>query len=123
MVTAIRIRVGMSRMRPEQRPSRSCSLPRDPTAAALGSHALAGEISRGYTEELEHWAWCIRRNPDLSDPQIRPKCHPEVALGDAVVALTTNIAARDGRRIDFKHEWFDPKSDETPEEVKPTVPV
>jgi len=94
------------------------------TAAAQTAEAKGPlEVSRGYAEELEHWAWCIRRNPDLSDPQIRPKCHPEVALGDAVVALTTNIAARDGRRIDFKHEWFDPKSDETPEEVKPTVPV
>ncbi|HLA83153.1 MAG TPA: Gfo/Idh/MocA family oxidoreductase [Thermoguttaceae bacterium] len=83
----------------------------DPTAAALGSHALAGEISRGYTEELEHWAWCIR-NPA---PENQPHCHPKVALADAVIALTTNLAAREGRRIEFQPEWFDPESDETPD--------
>src|SRR5690606_37511509 len=33
-------------------------------AAAVGSKALdAGPIRRGYTEEIEHWAYCIR-NPD-----------------------------------------------------------
>ncbi|MCA9247934.1 MAG: Gfo/Idh/MocA family oxidoreductase, partial [Planctomycetales bacterium] len=32
-------------------------------AAAVGQAATAGDISRGYTEEIEHWAWCIR-NPD-----------------------------------------------------------
>ena len=61
-------------------------------------------ISRGYAEELEHWAWCIR-NPD---PENQPRCHPKVALGDAVIALTTNMAAREGRRIEFQEEWFDP---------------
>jgi predicted dehydrogenase len=74
-------------------------------------------VSRGYTEEMEHWAWCIR-NPD---PENQPRCRPEVALADAVIALTTNIAARQGRRIEFKPEWFDPDSDETPEGIKPDV--
>ena len=33
-------------------------------AAAIGKKALeTGPPSRGYTEEIEHWAWCIR-NPD-----------------------------------------------------------
>lgn len=89
----------------------------DEISAAIGTQAFGGDISRGYTEQLEHWAWCIR-NPD---PKNKPKCHPKVALADAVIALTTNIAAREGRRIDFKPEWFDPKSDETPEGVKPDV--
>jgi hypothetical protein len=44
-------------------------------------------------------------------------------LGDAVIALTTNIAAEKGEVIHFKPEWFDPNSDETPEGTKPTVPV
>ena len=73
--------------------------------------------SRGYTEEIEHWAWCIRNPP----PENEPRCHPKVALGDAVIALTTNIAAREGRRIAFKEEWFDPASDETPEGIKPDI--
>ncbi|MBN2296328.1 MAG: Gfo/Idh/MocA family oxidoreductase [Pirellulales bacterium] len=89
----------------------------DEISAAIGTQAFGTDISRGYTEEIEHWAWCIR-NPD---PKNLPKCHPKVALADAVIALTTNIAAREGRRIEFKKEWFDPKSDETPEGKKPDV--
>ncbi len=86
-------------------------------AAAVGKQALDGPVSRGYTEELEHWAWCIR----TPDPTHLPRCNPKVALGDAVIALTTNIAMRENRRIDFKKEWFDIDSDETPENVKPDV--
>jgi predicted dehydrogenase len=86
-------------------------------AAAVGKKAVEGPVSRGYTEELEHWAWCIR-NPD---PENLPRCHPKVALGDAVIALTTNIAMRENRRIDFQKEWFDIDSDETPEGVKPEL--
>ena len=74
-------------------------------------------VHRGYTEELEHWAWCIR-NPD---PNNQPRCKPSVALGDAVIALVTNIAMRDDRRIDFKKEWFEIASDETPEGVAPDL--
>lgn len=83
-------------------------------AAAVGNLALnQGPISRGYTEELEHWAWCIR-NPDSEN---QPRCHPKVALADAVIALTTNIALRDPQhaRIEFRKEWFDIDRDETPE--------
>ena len=54
------------------------------------SGALPAE--RGYTEELEHWAWCIRNRA----PENLPRCHPKVALGDAVIALVTNMAARQG---------------------------
>ena len=91
----------------------------DPAAAAVGSAATTGPVSRGYTEEIEHWAWCIR-NPD---PANQPKCRPEVALADAVIALTSNIAIREKRRIEFKPEWFDIDSDETPEGVPPSRPV
>jgi predicted dehydrogenase len=85
--------------------------------AAVAKQALAGPVSRGYTEEMEHWAWCIR-NPD---PKNLPRCHPKVALGDAVIALVSNIAIRDNRRIEFKKEWFEIDSDETPEDVKPDL--
>jgi predicted dehydrogenase len=80
-------------------------------AAVQGAAAIGPEVSRGYREEMEHWAWCIR-NPD---PKNQPRCRPEVAMGDAVIALTTNIAARKGMRINFKEEWFDYKKPETPE--------
>lgn len=92
----------------------------DPLSAAVGTQALS-VVGRGYTEELEHWAACIRANPKNSDPEIHPHCHPKVAMADAVIALTTNIAAREGRRIEFDPRWFDPDSDETPEGVKPDV--
>jgi predicted dehydrogenase len=85
--------------------------------SAVAAQALAGPVSRGYTEELEHFAWCIR-NPD---PANQPRCKPEVALGDAVIALVTNIAMHENRRIEFKKEWFDIESDETPEGIAPDL--
>ena len=93
-------------------------------AAALGSSATTGDISRGYTEEIEHWAWCIR-NPD---PKNLPKCKPEIALGDAVIALTARMAgqrtfADQSGYVRFKEEWFQVDSDETPDGSKPTVPA
>jgi len=72
-------------------------------------------VSRGYAEQLEHWAWCIR-NPAKEN---QPRCHPKVALGDAVIALVTNMAARQGKRIEFDEAWFDPHRKETPEGVSP----
>lgn len=83
--------------------------------AAIAEVALPKEVSRGYREEIEHWAWCIK-NPD---PANQPKCPPPVALADAVIALTSNIAMKENRKIDFKREWFDIDSDETPEGEKP----
>ncbi|HEX3658235.1 MAG TPA: Gfo/Idh/MocA family oxidoreductase [Pirellulales bacterium] len=88
-------------------------------AAEVGKKALdTGPVSRGYTEELEHWAWCIR-NFDFKENQ--PKCQPKVAMADAIIALTTNLAIEKQQRIEFKPEWFDIHSDETPEGVKPSV--
>jgi predicted dehydrogenase len=88
----------------------------DVESAAIGALGTL-PAERGYTEELEHWAWCVR-NRDSDNP---PHCTPQVALGDAVIALTTNMAARQGARIEFKKEWFDIDSDETPEGEKPDV--
>jgi len=84
-----------------------------PIAKAASS---GGPVSRGYTEEIEHWAYCIR-NPD---PNNRPKCYPEVAMADAVIALTTNVAMKKGARgeagfVKFDEDWFNIKSDATPD--------
>ena len=89
----------------------------DPVAAAVGTQGLGTGISRGYTEEIEHWAWCIRNQ----DPANQPHCRPKVALADAVIALTSNLAAQKGRRIEFKPSWFDLHSDDTPEGEQPDV--
>jgi len=89
----------------------------DPVAAAVATQGLGTDISRGYTEQIEHWAWCIR-NPDAEN---KPHCHPKVALADAVIALTSNLAASEGKQIEFNPAWFDPASDETPDGEKPDV--
>ena len=84
-------------------------------AAAVAQTAISEDVSRGYREEIEHWAWCIR-NPA---PENQPKCQPKVALADAVIALTSNIAIAKKQRIEFQSEWFQIDRDETPEGVKP----
>jgi len=86
----------------------------DARALAVGQLAMFPAV-RGYTEEIEHWAWCIRN----ADPENQPRCRPEVALGDAVIALVANMAAREGRRIDFQEAWFHAESPATPEGVPP----
>jgi predicted dehydrogenase len=84
--------------------------------AAVAQAATGGNTSRGYREEIEHWAWCIRNS---DDPAAKPRCTPEVALGDAVIALTSNIAIAEGKRIEFKPEWFDITRSETPDGSTP----
>lgn len=86
------------------------------SAAGTAKAAAEGPVSRGYTEEIEHWAWCIRNR----SPENKPKCYPEVAMADAVIALTTNVAINQSIRgeagfIKFKDEWFERDSDETPD--------
>jgi predicted dehydrogenase len=82
---------------------------------ALAAAATPTVVSRGYREEIEHWAWCIK-NPS---PENQPKCTPKVAMADAIIALTSNIAMRENRRIEFDPDWYDIKSDKTPEDVAP----
>ena len=91
----------------------------DTQESGYGAVAKAAEtapVSRGYAEEIEHWAWCIR-NPA---PENKPRCNPEVALADAVLALTAKQAIQNGNSdkggfIAFEEEWFDINSDATPD--------
>ena len=88
-------------------------------SAPVAQAADSGVVSRGYQEEIEHWAYCIR-NPDKEN---RVRCFPEVALGDAVIALGTNVALKNannpksetGGYMRFKEEWFDIDNDATPD--------
>ncbi len=75
-----------------------------------------GPVSRGYTEELEHWAWCVRNQ----SPENKPRCNPKVALGDAVIALTTNVAIKANNKgkagyVKFDEDWYDVNNDATPD--------
>ncbi len=75
-----------------------------------------GPVSRGYREEMEHFAWCIRENR----PKSELRCRPEVALGDAVIALATNVAIKNansgkGGYLAFEEAWYDLNKDETPD--------
>ena len=86
------------------------------TASSAAKAASEGPVSKGYTEEIEHWAWCIRNRSEEN----KPRCYPEVAMADAVIALTTNVAINKSIRgeagyIRFKDEWFERDSDETPD--------
>ena len=47
----------------------------DVGAAVAKAAEGGGPVSRGYTEEIEHWAWCIR-NPD---PENVPRCASSIA--------------------------------------------
>ena len=64
-------------------------------------------VSRGYTEEIEHWAYCIRANPDVNEEGPQPRCNPQVALDDAAVALVANYCAANKTRVAFNEAWVD----------------
>lgn len=78
-----------------------------PTAAASAS--APEKISRGYREEMEHWCYCIRTGKN------ELRCNGHVAMADAIMALTANLAMKYKKRIEFKSEWFDSASDACPE--------
>lgn len=81
-----------------------------PSAAAGAAKAGMGEkISRGYREEMEHFCYCIRTGKN------ELRCPGKVAMADAIMALTANLAMKHKKRIQFKEEWFDPASDAVPE--------
>ena len=85
-------------------------------AAPIAQAADSGPVSRGYREEIEHWAYCIR-HPDKEN---RPRCYPEVAMGDAVIALGTNVALKNAASgksgfLEFQEEWFDIDNDAVPD--------
>ena len=71
----------------------------------------ATSLSRGYTEEMEHFAYCIREDR----PNSELRCNGRVAMADAIMALTANRAMARHERIEFRPEWFDVDSDATPE--------
>lgn len=96
-------------------------------ATAKGKSALGndGPVSRGYREEMEHFAYCVKMWEDKNvKPTERPhpRCEGTVAMADAIIALTANRAMRghagnqfQPQRIVFQKDWYDPKSDAVPD--------
>ena len=88
--------------------------------ADLGQAALGvGAPSRGYREEMEHLAYCIRNRDqgmESDRERLQPRCGGRQAMADAIIALTANAAMIDPRnkRIVFHDDWFDPAKDAVP---------
>jgi hypothetical protein len=81
---------------------------------------------------MEDFAYCIRQwdpkvgyeKTDGSYKQRLPRCHGEVAMADAIVALTANLAMKRRLRIPFEDAWFDAGSKDVPDpETKPKIEV
>jgi len=65
--------------------------------------------SRGYREEMEHLAYCIRmreQGMDRDREDLRPRCHGRAAMADAIIALAANRAFQSQRREAFEDGWF-----------------
>lgn len=101
----------------------AASVTAGPGAGPAGSGA--GPISRGYREEMEDFAYCVRlwdpklgyaQSDDGTYRQRLPRCHGKVAMADAIIALTANQAMKSRERIKFDPKWFDPAAPETPED-------
>ena len=97
--------------------------PAERKAVEVAQAGLGGApISRGYKEEMEDFAYCVRMWNEGSSKEDRrkPRCHGRVAMADAIIALTSNIAMNRHERIEFKKEWFDAASDAVPDpDTKP----
>jgi predicted dehydrogenase len=83
---------------------------------------------RGYRTEMEHFAYCIRQwgndkvsyeaasdGHGLKHADKLPRCHGEVAMADAIIALSANMAMEKRTRIEFEDNWFKPESGDVPE--------
>jgi predicted dehydrogenase len=84
-----------------------------PSKAA--SVADVGKVSRGYTEEMEHFAFCLRNNIFEKPENGGLRCPGEQGMKDAIMALTSNLAMKHKKRITFKDEWFDADNPACPE--------
>jgi hypothetical protein len=100
--------------------------PAEKQAADLGQAALgSAPVSRGYREEMEDFAYCVRMwNQGVSKKERRlPRCHGAVAMADAIIALTSNQAMKRHQRIEFKPSWFEPESNDVPDTDMKIEPI
>ncbi|MFN5433491.1 MAG: gfo/Idh/MocA family oxidoreductase, partial [Planctomyces sp.] len=79
--------------------------------AAMAKGAVGDKVSRGYREEMEHFCYCLRNGKGWQEL----RCNGRVAMADAIMALTANLAMKTRKRIEFREEWFDADNDAAPE--------
>ena len=94
-------------------------------AGSAAASTLPDKISRGYREEMEHFCYQIREQAGDYYPGGEPvaptkeagglRCNGEIAMADAIMAHTANMAMRYGIRIPFDPAWFDWKNPALPE--------
>ena len=92
-------------------------------AGGGGGNDWSANVSRGYTEEMEHFCYAIRNQGPNYWPDGKPlapekgglRCNGVVAMADAIMAMTANLAMDNRKRIVFKDAWFDPDSPAVPE--------
>ena len=100
------------------------------SAQRLGADSLgAGTPSRGYREEMEHFAYIIRMlnqgtAADRQRPEMQLRCDGQRAMADAIMALTANISmSKHGERIEFQDSWYDPAQlDSVPDAARTAEP-
>jgi predicted dehydrogenase len=101
-----------------------------PAKGAAGAADALGPVpvSRGYREEMEHFAYCIRMHEKADGKDEKetwrhtPRCHGRVAMADAIIALTSNLAMKRHQRIEFQPEWFEAENSGVPDaENKPEI--
>jgi predicted dehydrogenase len=95
----------------------AAAAPSSATAGAGPAGTTGAPVSRGYREEMEDFAYCIRNwGKDGYANNLRlPRCHGTVAMADAIIALTANLSMKKRTRIDFDEKWFDPIAKEVPD--------
>jgi predicted dehydrogenase len=93
----------------------SSTAPQEQRAAAVGQNAIGQNApSRGYREEMEHLAYCIRMREQAMAADratLKPRCDGRAAMADAIIALTANQAMKKRERIEFRDNWFEVNSD------------
>ena len=96
------------------------SAPAERRAATAGQNSLGTNTpSRGYREEMEHLAYCIRMQGQgmaSDNAELKPRCDGRAAMADAIIALTANKAMKHRQRIDFDDKWFDAALPDVPDE-------
>jgi predicted dehydrogenase len=105
----------------------SASGPAEVRATDMGLAALGhAPVSRGYREEMEHFAYCIRMREEVTAAErgnYKPRCDGPAAMADAIIALTANQAMHRPQeededynpRIEFCPEWFDATKPDVPD--------